>query len=47
VTTKLGFSFFVFILCCNVFLFLVNVFLCYVSFSFSVLSQEIGWEERL
>jgi len=44
---NLDLVFFVFTLCCNVFLFLVNVCLCYVSFSFSVLSQEIGWEERL
>ena len=39
--------FFVFILCCSIFVFLVNVCFCYVRFSFSVQSQEIGWEERL
>ena len=39
--------FFAFILCCSIFVFLVNVCLYYVRLSFSVLSLEVAWEERL
>jgi len=36
-----------FILCYSVYLWPMNVCFCCVRFSFLVLSQEIGWEERL
>ena len=47
-TIKPGFGF-VFILCCSIFVFRMNVRFCCVRFSFFGTSQdqEIGWEERL
>jgi len=44
--TKSGFNLFWFILCCNVFCYgCMFAFVVFVSvFSFSILSQQIGWE---
>ena len=45
--TKHGCSFFLFILCCGIFVFLMNVCFCHVTFNFFSIDQETGWEERL
>jgi len=48
ITLGIGLHFyFVFILCCSIFMFHMNVRFCCIRFRFFSTSQDIGWEESL